>query len=314
MHVRVPRVSVLLPVYNGGTFLPEALDSVLAQTLGEFELIIVDDGSTDNSAEVVERYDDPRLILLRERHRGLVGALNRGLEFARGEYIARMDADDVAQPQVLERLVAALDVDPEAVLAAGGSTQIGGSDGEVLPPRDGDLRNRFLLRNPFANGAILIRRSALERVGDYRDVYLHNEDYDLWRRLADVGKIAGISEPLHAVRVHPGRLSLANSVRQIADRERLRDELWAAYSNDSYQVREIIRAGRSYRASPGLYESHIADQWSLAREALQRGRYRLAAKTLVAALTLEPRRASKLVRVVRRLLAQSRQRDATASS
>jgi glycosyltransferase involved in cell wall biosynthesis len=314
MQVGVPRVSIIMPVYNGGAFLREALESVLGQTFREFELIVVDDGSADGSPEVVASFDDARIVLARESHRGLVGALNRGLELVRGEYIARMDSDDVASPRHLEQLVALLDADPNTVLVASGSSQIGASDGELLPPRDGDLRNRFLLRNSFAHGGILMRRSALEQVGTYRGDYAHNEDYDLWRRLAAVGRLSAVAEPSYAVRVHPGRISIVSADAQVAVRERLRDELWAGYATASYRLRDVIRAGRSYRGIPGLYESHLADQWALAREALHRRRYRVAGKALAVALVLEPRRASKLARVTRGLVGQSRQSRPTASS
>jgi glycosyltransferase involved in cell wall biosynthesis len=314
MHVSAPRVSVLMPVYNGGPFLREAVDSVLAQTFPDFELIVIDDGSTDGSPEVVESYAEARIVLVRETHRGLVATLNRGLELTRGEYVARMDSDDVAEPRHLERLVALLDSDGEVVLASSGSTQLGGTDGEILPPREQDLRNRFLLRNSFAHGAIMLRRSALALAGRYRTDYPHNEDYDLWRRLSAVGRIAAVSEPLYAVRVHPGRVSVVSSDEQVAVRERLRDELWAAYTTASYRPWDVVRAGRSYRCVPGLYDSHVADQWSLAREALHRRRFGLAAKSLAVALVLERRRGSKVVRVLRRWLARPRQRDATASS
>src|SRR5262245_59556523 len=98
----MPRVSVLLPVFNGARFLTDAIERVLDQTWQDFELVVVDDGSTDGSAEIAEGYADTRIRAVRQEHRGLVGALNRGLAESRGEFIARQDADDLSAPTRLE--------------------------------------------------------------------------------------------------------------------------------------------------------------------------------------------------------------------
>src|SRR5437867_9556704 len=109
----VPRVSVLMPVRDGERFVREAVESILGQTFQNFELLIVDDGSTDATPSILLEFTDPRLVRLRQDRAGLIAALNRGLDLARGEYIARMDADDIALPRRLERQVKFLDGNPE---------------------------------------------------------------------------------------------------------------------------------------------------------------------------------------------------------
>lgn len=227
---RAARVSVLLPVRDGAAYLREALDSVLAQTLAELELVVVDDGSRDATPEILQGYRDPRMRVVRQERRGLVTALRQGLEATWAPYVARMDADDVALPRRLERQVAVLDEVSGAGLVVPGVAVVD-PDGRVverivLPAGHGDVVRRLLLRNPITHGAVVLRRAAVEEVGGYREQYGANEDYDLWRRLARGWELRAIPDVLYRYRRHPAGVTSRQVADRVAARERLRDELW----------------------------------------------------------------------------------------
>lgn len=263
-----PRVSVLLPVYDGERFLREAVDSVFAQTLEDIEVLAVDDGSTDGTSAILESFRDERLRVVSQPHLGLVAALSRAAREARGSHLARMDADDVSLPERLERQVAYLDAHPRVGLVVPGVTLIdeGGRRLRtlVLPPDDASLRRRLLLRNPFTHGAVALRREAFEGAGGYRAGYGSNEDYDLWRRIARDWELAALPEVLYLYREHAAAVTRIDVSDRVRRRERLRDELWRDPS--------LLRAlGR---------ERDRVERRALLREALRRGRPGLALRLL----------------------------------
>ena len=283
-------VSVVLPVRDGERFVGDALESILRQTYADLEVVVVDDGSTDGTAEVLGGFRDDRVRVLRQEAAGLVVALQRGVAEAHAAFIARMDADDVSEPERLERQVELLELRPRAGMVATWVAVIDEQGRElrrhVLPSEHEDLARRLLLRNPFQHGSVLLRRDALEAAGGYRADYGANEDYDLWRRLARSSELACVPEVLYRYRVHAGAVTQTDPER-IALRERLRSELWREYDTRAYDVRKAIARVRS--AEPEIRRDLEADQRALAREALRRGRPVLAAKALAAAAALSRR-------------------------
>jgi glycosyltransferase involved in cell wall biosynthesis len=282
-----PPVSVVLPVRDGERFVREAVGSVLAQTYSDLELIVVDDGSTDATPDVLAGFRDERLRVLPQEPSGLVAALRRGVAEARAPLVARMDADDVSEPERLERQVELLDRRPRVGMVATWTAVID-EEGrelrrEVLPAAHADLARRLLLRNPFQHGSVILRREALDEAGGYRGDYGANEDYDLWRRFARSWELACVPEVLYRYRVHAGAVTKTDPER-IARRERLRSELWREYDARAYDVRGTVARLRSAEAD--IRCGLEADQRALAREALRRGRPVLAAKALAAALAL----------------------------
>jgi glycosyltransferase involved in cell wall biosynthesis len=280
-------VSVVLPVRDGERFVREAVESVLAQTYADLELIVVDDGSADGTPEILRGFHDERLRVLHQEATGLVGALRRGVAEARAPLVARMDADDISEPTRLERQVELLERRPRVGMVATWTAVID-EEGrelrrEVLPSAHEDLARRLLLRNPFQHGSVVVRRDALEAAGGYRDDYGANEDYDLWRRLARSWELACVPAALYRYRVHAGAVTQTDPER-IARRERLRAELWRDYDARAYDVRGTIARARA--AEPEIRAGLEADQRALAREALRRGCPVLAAKALAAALAL----------------------------
>lgn len=214
-----PLIAVLMPFHNAASHLGPAVDSILGQTEARFELIGLDDGSTDRSAEVfaARAQGDGRLRLVRFPRQGLVATLNAGIGLAEAPYIARMDADDIALPTRFAQQVAFLEQHPECVV-------LGTSLRELTP--DGPGRTivqpaRFSHRAApvpqeieLAHPTTMIRRAALIRAGGYRGAFEHAEDADLWLRLLEIGDIANLPEPLLLYRRHAAQVSHRHAALQ----------------------------------------------------------------------------------------------------
>lgn len=216
-----PRVSVLMPVRNGAQWLPPAIDSVIAQTLPDFELLIVDDGSADRTPEILAGYAarDVRVRPIRQEALGLVAALNRGLAEARAGLIARLDADDLALSGRLARQLAAMDANPRLSLLGSWADIIDG-EGRVTgrltpPPEAGQLRDTLARTNPFIHSSVMLRTDAVRRLGGYRAAFEAAEDYDLWLRLSEHGDIAIAPEILVRYREHGGNVTVRKAARQM---------------------------------------------------------------------------------------------------
>jgi glycosyltransferase involved in cell wall biosynthesis len=212
------RVTVLLPVHDGEPYVGDAVRSVLEQTFDDFELLVVDDGSTDGTAETLASFHDPRLRVIRnERNVGLVASLNRGLAEARGEYVARIDADDRCLPQRLERQVAVLDAEPRVGLV-GSWMELVDASGEPagrLVARISDfaelLYYTLIMYVLVSHPAAMFRREAVLAVGGYDPHTFLAEDKDLWRRLALARWDARIvQEPLVVYRLHDDSITSRN--------------------------------------------------------------------------------------------------------
>ncbi len=209
----VPLVSVLLAVHNDARFLREAIDSILSQTLGDLELLVIDDASTDDTPAVLAAVEDQRLVVLRnDEQAGLATALNRGLDRASGAFVARLDADDVALPERLERQVERLRADSHTAVVGSAVTDLDeqGRRGRthVLPSGATPLRWHALFSSPFFHPTVLVDREALAANGlRYDTTYLESEDYDLWTRLFACADGDNLREPLVLKRVHAGQAS-----------------------------------------------------------------------------------------------------------
>lgn len=204
------RVTVLLCVYNGEEFLREAIESILAQTYTDFEFIVVDDCSTDTSAEILRSYSDTRIRLISNPHNlGLTKSLNVGLKFANGEYIARLDADDYSMPERLARQVTYMDNNP-AVGVAGTFAQI--TTGEIrvkTPQKLACLKELLLLDNVFIHSSVMIRRSVLvdNQLG-YDEHFKYAQDYKLWADISECCALAIIPDVLVTHRVSSNQISV----------------------------------------------------------------------------------------------------------
>ncbi|MDH4186788.1 MAG: glycosyltransferase [Nitrospira sp.] len=208
-----PRVSVLLPVYNGAAYLRESIDSVLRQTSHEFELIIIDDGSHDGSAQIIQSIRDHRIRFYQQDNRGLAATLNRAIELSRGEYLARQDQDDISMPGRFETQLHYLDSHPACGLVGTWAEIISGAEKTGRFHRHAAanecLQFDLLFDNPFVHSSVMIRRSAVESVGAYATDPTRQppEDYELWSRLARKWAVANIPEVLHIYREIPTSMS-----------------------------------------------------------------------------------------------------------
>jgi glycosyltransferase involved in cell wall biosynthesis len=217
-----PRVSVVLPVWNGERFLAEAVESVLSQTLGSIELLLVDDGSTDATAEISRTYArrDQRVRLIQLQRSGIAHALNAGIAAARGRYVARMDADDISHPSRLQKQLAHLDANARCV-AVGSAVYVmderGGHVGTSTYPAGHSEITQTLMEgrsNAMAHPTVMARRKALLSVGGYRPDTVPSEDLDLWFRLSRIGTLANMSEQLLRYRRHANAVSIRERERQ----------------------------------------------------------------------------------------------------
>lgn len=207
MGNKLPKVSVVMAAYNAQRYIREAIESILSQTFGNFEFLIVNDGSTDSTGEILQQYNDPRIRVIHQSNQGCISARQLAISKAIGKYIAIMDADDISLPRRLEKTIAYLDEHPEVILV--GSACIIRSDetgSETIfepPTEDYALRKCLLRCAPFVDPANVIRKDAFEKAGGYK--VDHGFDYELYSRLAKFGKLAGIQEPLVIIRRHDGQ-------------------------------------------------------------------------------------------------------------
>jgi glycosyltransferase involved in cell wall biosynthesis len=206
----IPDISVVMPVYNGEKYLKEACDSVLNQSYENFEFIIVNDGSTDESESIIMQYDDPRIRYVRQANTGIGGALHNGCNLARGKYVARMDADDICSPNRFQIQKNFLDVYEDYVLVGHAVTYIdefGKSLGRSFPyTSDRAIRKKFDLGSPICHPSVMMRLSAYNSCGGYKKLELL-EDLNLWMELSKYGKVANLNTPLLNYRVLGGSIS-----------------------------------------------------------------------------------------------------------
>jgi glycosyltransferase involved in cell wall biosynthesis len=215
-----PAVSVLMPVYNAAPWLPAALASLLAQTFTDFELVAVDDGSTDASLAILRDARDARLRVLAGPHRGVVAAMRTALAQARAPLVARADADDVYAADRLQRQVEFLAHRP-AVAAVGAAVRRLGQR-LTNPAQSARIRWTALYRNPIANTTVMVRRAAALAVGGYPADHRLVDDYPFLSRLVDRFEAANLPEVLATVTVHPDSISAAHSAAAIAECDRVR--------------------------------------------------------------------------------------------
>ena len=216
-----PTVSVVLPVYNRVAYVEEAVESILSQTLEDFEFIIIDDGSTDGSGDLLSAYAqaDKRIRLRRRENRGLITSLNEGIDMARGHYIARMDSDDCSYPQRFVRQVAFLDRHP-AIGVVGSKIEFIDADGQVngawpMPTNPDMIAWKLLFNNCLCHPSVMMRRSALAAVGGYATWAEYAEDYELWTRLLQTTRIANLPDVLLKFRRHDDAVTIRKRTEQI---------------------------------------------------------------------------------------------------
>jgi glycosyltransferase involved in cell wall biosynthesis len=239
-----------MPVYNGERYLRPAVESILAQTFRDFELIVVNDGSRDSSLSILREYEakDSRVRIVSRANTGIVGALNDGLGASRGKLIARMDADDISLPQRFEKQVAFLEGDYDHVLVGSQVMLIDPEGADLCPKRDTEYTHEKIdwahlnHRWPLVHPTVLMRKSAVDAVGRYRTKYQWLEDLDLFLRMAELGKLASLPDVLLRYRLHTGSVCHTRE----ADQDAIRPGLYA----EVYQRRGLAAPAAQTR-EPG---------------------------------------------------------------
>lgn len=180
-----PAVTVLMTVYNGFPYIKEAIDSILNQSYRDFEFLIIDDCSTDNSVEIIKSYCDSRIRLIKnEKNIGQTASLNKGIECAKGEYIARMDQDDISLPERLEKQMTLFQEKSQLDLLGSWAYQIN-SIGKIIkkftpPTRNQDIIDYFVINNPFPHSSVVFRKESVQSISCYDESFQFVQDWDLW--------------------------------------------------------------------------------------------------------------------------------------
>lgn len=203
----ISKISVIISIYNGERYLREAIDSILNQSLKDFEFIIVNDASTDRTLDILKNYadKDKRIILVNNNENlGLTESLNKAIKLAKGEYIARMDADDISHPDRLGFECDFLDNNPDIGLVGTHASFINEKGQEFsiwhMPTSDYEIKKELMLGNSFCHGSIMIRKKCLEKIGHYREKFKYAQDYDLWLRCSEHYKCANLPLVLYKLR------------------------------------------------------------------------------------------------------------------
>jgi len=208
-----PKVTVLMSVYNGKRYLREAVGSILNQSFKDFEFLIVDDGSTDETGKILKSYNDPRIRIHNNRKNiGLAKSLNIGLKMAKGKYIARQDADDISMSERLKRQVDFLNSNPDYAVVGTFAKVVNDDLEEVRlwerPTQDIDIRKYLKIDNCIVHGSTMIRISSLINVGFYDESMEKSQDYELWLRLSKKYKMANIPEFLYLWRTNSKKVGI----------------------------------------------------------------------------------------------------------
>jgi len=243
--MRDPRITVLMSVYNGEKYLRKAVDSILSQTFKDFEFLIINDGSTDRTVEILHSYDNPRIrIINNEENVGLTKSLNKGLKLAKGKYIARMDADDISMPERFERQVEFLEKNPD-IGVLGVNCPVINDHGRVTfilerPTSHTDIVKELLSENQFVHSSLMLRMDVLSSAGGYNEDFRLAQDYELILRLSKTTQVANLPEPLHMWRNNiSGDVLTDKRKKQILLRNKARERYLNAnysFSNSDFKL------------------------------------------------------------------------------
>ncbi len=246
-----------MPVYNAASYLKESIDSILSQSYTNLEILLLNDGSTDGSSDMIEaaaKADKRVLSLGGTINYGLVTQLNNGIQAAKGKYIARMDADDIAPKERITLQVAFLEAHPEVGLCGGAVRMFGAGVDQVvvLPEKDNDIKQTLFLQNPFFHPAVTLRRSIINHHQlYYSESYMTAEDYHLWCEMSKVTSLHNLKEIMLHYRIHPGQVTRVQDTRGQQVTARIRREqmqlMGIKFEADEEEGFELLNSDRKYR-------------------------------------------------------------------
>ena len=218
-----PLVSILMPVYNTAPYLKEAMDSMLSQTFKDFELIVLNDCSPDNADEILDMYNDPRIVRYKgERNMGLSNVLNAGMDMAKGKYIARMDSDDISLPNRLEVQVKYMEEHPDIDLCSCGMKMFGAKDDVWIRDADPEkVKVTALFFSPILHASSIWKKESFDKYGlRFRQEMVPAEDYDMWCRALSKGlKLVNLPNVLYRYRIHPSQATTQTEKSRLKCRE-----------------------------------------------------------------------------------------------
>ena len=254
----MPKISVLLPIYNAEAHLEEAVKGILNQTYSDFELIAVDDGSTDQSLKILKRFQDPRLkILMNEKNLGISDSLNKAIAASQGQYLARMDQDDLALPCRFQKQIEFLEQHPEVDILGTWFKLFGNTIPQVIrhPTTDAAIKAGLIFEPVIGHPTVMMRKQSLMSLGHvYDPTYNRAEDFELWTRAACTLRLANLPEVLLHYRIHPTQMGSVSSVRQkeIADQVRANylKQLGIHLTDASLQIHQIVAKGNFGKLQP----------------------------------------------------------------
>jgi hypothetical protein len=337
----IPRVTVLMPVYNGEKYLEEAVESILRQTFRDFELLIVDDGSLDSTPDLLAGYEprDPRVVIHRFAHnQGLSTTLNFGIVQARGEYIARMDADDISLPERLQEQVEFMDEHPEVGICGTGTELLSEKprkNWQYLVSHD-EIHARMLFINAIAHPTVMLRASILRKYALGYDPHVrYAQDYELWSRAITKTRFANLPKILLKYRIHTSQVGSRHYDQQLLMFDRIYRQLLEPlglecvegqlalhrrialgdhvsadlfFRNTRRWLETILRANRKVRLiDPAVLENELAWRWDAACHQYAGHPIGLSVAILSTPLQFEKRAGIlKLVRVLQFLIKKSR--------
>ena len=216
--VKAPLITVLMPVYNCAGYLREAMDSVLQQTCGDFEFLIINDGSTDESESIIQSYTDVRIKLVNQKNGGVSSALNNGLALSKGKYIARFDADDICYPSRLAEQLAFMESHPDYVMVGSDADYVSEEGAFIFSYENTghtheEISAKIYQRNPLIHSAVFFIKSVIMQAGCY-DLGAHTfEDHLLWVKVIKMGKVCNLKKPLIKVRLNPASVTTDERLR-----------------------------------------------------------------------------------------------------
>ena len=258
------KISVIMPVYNGQDYLETAISSILHQTWQKWELIIVDDGSTDSSIEIIHHQTDDRIRLTQnQRSKGVAGALNTGLDLATGKYIARMDADDISHPERLAKQFTFLEGNPEISICGCWVHYFGTVRGLwSYPLNDANAKAKLLFSPPFAHPTVLMKSDVFADGTRYDEDCGYVEDYELWVRLMNRYRFANLPTPLLEYRLHDQQVGRRLNAHQKNAIEHIQNKLFTQLGIEPTQTEQAIhRKLSSGKPVDNFEELGIAERW-----------------------------------------------------
>ena len=299
-------LSIVMCVYNGERFLSDAIESILNQTFRDFEFIIINDGSNDRSVDIVKSFKDKRIKLINQANHGFIFSLNKGVNLAQSDLIARMDHDDISLPTRLEKQMKLIGGNPKMGAVSTFFELINFESGRplgttlVFPPNNIDLKRYMYINNPMAHGCTIFRKAAWLEAGKYSSDYAPPEDYDLWRKIAKNWEIGMVPEVLFQYRINnPESMSQKNALKVERNFNRIRTEL----INGPFIYKSISKLRSDYKViTPQRYlkyaneikNEYVNMQFSIARIFLENNSPRKAfSATIFIALT-RPRNSVEL--------------------